>query len=363
MIPDCKRKNHPADRGVLVGFSGGADSTAAALLLKEQGLTVTGLYLQTSSHPESQTAYQQAGQSAQALGIALIKEDVQSLFEREVIQSFCRDYAGGLTPNPCVICNPQVKFASLIQVADRLGIGSIATGHYAGIHTDGAGRRYIKKAADLKKDQSYMLYRLPRTLLNRLHLPLAELPSKEAVRALLRERGLPGWDRKDSQDICFIQEGGYADFLKERGWTHSGGFFVDSEGEKLGEHKGIIHYTVGQRKGLGRSFGQPLYVTAVDGRTKEVRLGREEELYARSVQLRDCFFVDSQEGGTLPRQWAHRPLRVRLRYAMKESPARLHQGEGKTVVVEFEKPQRAAAPGQSAVFYLGDLVLGGGIIC
>lgn len=347
-------------KSVLVGFSGGADSTAAVLLLRAQGWDVTGLYFRVTDKEERSGAAVQ--NVARHLSLPLIIKDVSERFDEIVVKDFCRAYAAGQTPNPCVVCNPTVKFHVLCEEADQLEISHIATGHYARIFQAPEGIYYVRKGANIAKDQSYMLYRLPQSVLMRTLFPLGETDSKEDVRIFLENHGSPNARSKDSQDICFIQDRTYQEFLKDRGVASMPGPFTDREGNVLGMHQGIQNYTPGQRKGLGIALGKPAYVIGINCEKNTVILGGEEDLYRSSVEVRDAIFTAYGATERLPEPLRKITVDVKLRYTAKSASAVLHQNSGERITVTFDQPQRAPAPGQSAVFYQKDLILGGGLI-
>ena len=357
---------------VVLGLSGGVDSTAAALLLQEKGYEVVGLYFDIQpegsackGQEDGLSGRERAEKVADQLGIGFIYKNVADLFDEIVIGNFCSEYKCGRTPNPCIVCNPAVKFKTLLDTADEVGAYHIATGHYADTYYDEETELwYIKKAANEKKDQSYMLYRLSQDAISRLILPLNEIDDKEKVRELAREKALINADAKDSQEICFIEAGdNYKDFLRWRGITASAGDFVDPEGNALGTHKGILDYTIGQRKGLGIALGKPAFVTRIDGENNQVVLGDNAELFKTEVvssgnillgyDLNDTPYEDNGmiEGIT-----------AKIRYAAKPAQAKLCILEDGRINTVFKDAQRAPTPGQSIVFYDGDLVIGGGFI-
>lgn len=333
---------------VLVGFSGGVDSTAAAILLKKAGYEVVGLCFNVLSDdfPEKIQA------AADKLGIRLIKKCIASEFKQKVINPFIREYETGRTPNPCIICNPEIKFRLLLDTADEEGCEYIASGHYAGVQRIG-DCYYVKKAAEPSKDQSYMLYRLPQEVLSRLILPLKGAQSKDDVRALAAAEAMPNAFDKDSQDICFIPEGNYARYLLSSGAANRLGNFLDTSGNVIGRHQGVLNYTVGQRKGLGVSFGRPAYV--VEFRGNDVVLGKEEDLFRTRVIVDNMFWTKeaAAEGSK---------MYCKLRYSANEAPCTVHYNEIGQTVLDFDEPQRAPTPGQSAVLYCNKLVFGGGFI-
>ena len=351
---------------VLLGLSGGVDSTAAALLLSEKGYEVTGYYFDVTG--KNAAGAREAAGLAQKLGVAFIAEDVSAEFAQAVVKPFCEEYVAGRTPNPCVICNPLVKFRKLLEIAGKIGADHIATGHYARVFRDEeSGLFYPRIAANAAKDQSYMLYRLGQEALSRLIFPLGDFNDKEEIRQLARDFGLENAEKKDSQEICFLAEGEeHLDFIRDQGYEICPGDFTDSDGRVLGRHKGVAAYTVGQRKGLGLALGRPAYVTAIDAEQNRVVLGANDDLFKREVRAADCFFP-----GRPPEYFAGRKLRAKVRYAAKPAEASfsLEREETKPGVVDdkkiiaiFAESQRAPAPGQSLVFYDGDVVVGGGII-
>jgi len=290
-----------------------------------------------------------------AFGIDLTVMHEEALFEKEVIAPFIRTYEEGRTPNPCIFCNRSVKFPLLLIIADEKNCEKIATGHYARVEKDG-DRWLLKKASCPEKDQSYVLSVLDQNILSRLILPLGDL-SKEQVREKAREWKLSNADAPDSQDICFIPDRDYAAYLcKKSGKNYPAGEFADTEGKILGEHKGIIHYTVGQRRGLGLPLGYHAYVVSKDAGTNRVIVGREENLYTRRVTLK--------KGNLIPFDRVEGSLRckARARYSAKECDAVLFQTGEDELILEYDQPQRAITPGQTAVFYTDDIVIGEGEI-
>lgn len=348
---------------VVLGLSGGVDSTTAALLLKEQGFTVIGFYFDVlGTNDKGKKA---AEDLARRLDIDFISEDVSDYFTQEIIGNFCSEYGRGRTPNPCVICNPAVKFKKLLEIADANEAYYIATGHYARIHyDDNKDIYYIKKGCNQKKDQSYMLYRLGQQVLSRLLLPLGEFNEKEDARNVARSRHMPNADASDSQEICFIDDKkeNYVNFLERHGICSRCGDFVDGNGNVLGQHNGISHYTVGQRKGLGIALGKPVFVTAIDAENNRVTLGSNEDLFSRYVRSTDHFFAETSSAVIPAGLLEMRSITAKIRYAAKPAEAVLSSCGNGIIEACFDEPQRAAAPGQSIVFYDGELVLGGGFI-
>ncbi|MBR3786343.1 MAG: tRNA 2-thiouridine(34) synthase MnmA [Firmicutes bacterium] len=342
---------------VVLGLSGGVDSTSAALLLKEKGLEVIGFYFDVLGNNEDGRAA--AEDLAKRLEIPFIAKDVSDDFARIVIDNFCQEYSCGRTPNPCTLCNPTVKFKQLIDVANEVGAYYIATGHYAKIR-EIEGAFYVEKGSNEKKDQSYMLYRLGQDVLSRLLFPLGEIQDKEVTRQMAREAQLPNADNADSQEICFIDDRieNHGEFIKRRGFAPKMGNFVDAEGNILGKHKGLVNYTIGQRKGLGIALGKPAFVTKMDAETGDVVLGDNADLFKTEVYSRDNFFVKDSAVALAE----DITVLAKIRYAAKPSKAVLKQQEDGRLLAVFEEPQRAATPGQSIVFYQNDVVIGGGII-
>ncbi len=334
---------------ILAGMSGGVDSAVAVLLLKQQGYTVGGghMLLQPCGLQEARDA--QA--SAEALGIPFHCFDWHSDFRRQVIEPFEQVYRQGGTPNPCVFCNRTLKFGKFLDKALELGYDGIATGHYARIRQVN-GRYLLSIAKDRAKDQTYMLYGLSQAQLSRVVFPMGEYTKAEA-RAQAGLAGLKVASKHDSQDICFIPDGDYLSFLIQDGIRPQPGRFIGPKGEDLGPHKGLEAYTMGQRRGLDVAYGSRIYV--VDKRGNDVLLGPNELLFSTHVQVRDVNYI--------PFDRLDRPIRAqaKLRYTPNTAPCTLYPTEDGAELV-FDQPQRAATPGQAAVFYDGDLVLGGGTI-
>lgn len=334
---------------VLVAMSGGVDSSVCVRILQDQGFEVEGLVLEFS--PAHKKAVDSALAAAKKLGIPLHVRACHEEFEQEVIGPFCEEYCAGTTPSPCIRCNPGVKFRLLAAAADELGIHYIATGHYARVEEGEDGLYRLARAGSAARDQSYMLYRLPQEILSRLVLPLGDF-EKEDVREIARESGLPCADTPDSQEICFIPEGDYAAYIEARGLQGKAGRFIAPDGSDLGPHKGVLHYTVGQRRGLELALGKPVFVRRIlpDG---NIQLGFSGEEFYSSLTLDDVFTPD---GRPLSGDYS-----VKIRSAAKPVSCRV-QSDAAGTAVSFPEPVRAPAPGQSAVFYRGDTVCGGGII-
>ena len=339
---------------VLLGMSGGVDSSVAAALLLRAGHEVTGATLVMHDIHERDAAAAKA--VAEAVGIKHVTVDMREDFEKYVLSPFVSEYEKGRTPNPCVLCNGYIKFPALLRTADSLGCDFIATGHYAAIGQRD-GHPVITAATDKAKDQSYFLCLLGEEILSRLLFPLSGM-TKPEIRAIAEELGLPSASSPDSQDICFIKDISCADFVAERSKNPPvPGDFTDTDGKILGKHKGITAYTVGQRKGLGIASTAPLYVSHIDAESGNVILCRENELYRTRVYAESCRYF----AGKFPDE----PFEasVSLRYTKKPGRATVTSLGNGQVLIEFTEPQRAPAPGQSAVFFDGDDLLGGGIIC
>ena len=342
---------------VVLGLSGGVDSTSAALLLKEKGMEVIGFYFDVLGNNEE--GRRAAEDLANRLDIPFLSKDVSGDFARIVIDNFCKEYSCGRTPNPCTLCNPAVKFKQLIDVADEVGAYYIATGHYAKLcEIDGA--YYVERGGNENKDQSYMLYRLGQDVLRRLIFPLGEIQDKEQTRQMAREAAMPNADNADSQEICFIDDkkDNHSQFIQRRGFAPKMGNFVDAEGKVLGKHKGLLNYTIGQRKGLGIALGKPAFVVSMNPETGDVVLGDNTDLFRKEVVSKNNFFV--KDGATALNEEI--TVLAKIRYAAKPSKAVLKQWGDGCILTVFEEPQRAATPGQSIVFYQNDVVIGGGII-
>lgn len=348
-------------------MSGGVDSSVAALLLVEQGFQVQGVTLQVWEQEDESVAVSKRWQErgcckvgiakyvAKRLGIPHEVVDTQAAFRTAVIEDFLSGYLGGATPNPCVRCNERVKIRSLYRLAEERGADFLATGHYARVHPEPEGFG-LYRALDARKDQSYFLYRIDRSWLPRLLFPLGSL-TKAHVWAKAEALGLPADELKESQEICFVSQGDYRTFLStEAPKSRRPGNFMDPEGRILGQHEGIAYYTPGQRRGLGVAAGHRLYVQRVDASTHTVVLGPEDGLFRADCAVADLNLFDDTLT-TAPTR-----AEVKVRYATPAVAATLEPTTDETFQVRFSVPQRALSPGQSAVFYDGDRVLGGGII-
>lgn len=357
---------------VLVAMSGGVDSAVAAYLLIRSGYEVAGftaiLWPETDVDTEktcsevSEMNYEisesarDAARVAAHLGISHYVENLSNPFENDVVRPFVKAYREGITPNPCVECNRRIKFDAFLKVADRLGYPLLATGHYASCVRDEVTGEYRIKASEGPKDQSYVLYTLGQEQLSRIVLPLADY-DKKTLREMAQSAGLPVASKPDSQDICFVEDGDYAAFLERYDSQSSRpGNFVDASGKILGRHKGIEHYTVGQRKGLGIAASQPLYVIAVDVPKNQVILGTSDSLFSNRVQLSKVNYLSDKKPTEAFR------ATVKIRYAAPTVPAIIEPQESGRARITFDEPIRAVTPGQSAVFYDQSFLLGGGII-
>lgn len=363
------------NKRVVVAMSGGVDSSVAAALLAEQGYEVIGVTMQiwpeASEEIEqreggccSVTAASDARRVCDRLEIPFYVLNFRDVFGREVIDRFCREYARGRTPNPCIACNRYVKFEALLRRARELGAAYLATGHYGRVKwashreadPEDGGRHLLFRAADSSKDQSYALYSLTQEQLGRLILPLGEL-TKPRVRELAASMGLPTAHKAESQEICFVVADDYRVFLRERApGAVTPGPIVDTSGRRLGAHHGLADFTVGQRGGLGLAVGHPLYVVRLEPQTNTLVVGRDDEVFANKLEADDSNWIafPALEG----------PIRAeaKIRYGAVPQPALIEPLDGGRIRVTFDIPQRAITPGQAVVFYHGDLVLGGATI-
>lgn len=349
---------------VIVGMSGGVDSMAAAYLLRQEGYEVVGLTLRTWEAEDGSESrcceMDDARRAAGALGIPWHPLNCLTDFQKYVTEPFVENYLQGLTPNPCIECNRYVKWERMLYMAKVLRADYVATGHYASLICLDNGRYTVKKALHAEKDQTYMLYRLTQEQLKATLLPLGLL-SKETVRKIAEDAALPAAQKPDSQEICFVPDGHYSEYVVNAscGKAPPEGFFVDEEGKVLGKHKGIIYYTVGQRRGLGLPLGYPAFVTKIDADRNVIIIGRDSSLLTSEIC---CERVNYMGIPPLAEGEAAR-VSVKIRYHHQEQPAELIcTGPGQVRVI-FDEPVRAAAPGQSAVFYdENGCVAGGGII-
>ncbi|MDR2163989.1 MAG: tRNA 2-thiouridine(34) synthase MnmA [Clostridiales Family XIII bacterium] len=375
----------PAATRALIAMSGGVDSSVAALLCRDAGLDCVGvtmklfdnddIYIASDSDGSWETgrpymvdpkdsrtccSLSDADDAARVcgmLGIPFYVFDFSEDFRRDVMKRFAGEYAAGRTPNPCIDCNRYVKYGRLYRRMRGLGFDFLVTGHYARVERDGVdGRWLLKRAKDEAKDQSYVLYNLTQEQLAHTRFPLGGM-NKDEVRDIAAANGFANARKRDSQDICFVPDGRYADFIESfTGRTWPSGEFVDTDGHVLGRHKGIIRYTIGQRKGLGSTFGRPMYVVDIRPDANEVVLGVDARLPAREVKARDINLI------AVPRIDGSMRVTAKIRYNHKDSPAVAEQTGDDEIALSFDEPQRAVTHGQAAVLYDGDNVIGGGTI-
>ena len=352
---------------VVVGMSGGVDSSVAAWLLKEQGYDVIGVTMQIWQDEENTvqeenggccglSAVDDARRVAAAIGIPYYVMNFKDEFQKSVIEYFTKEYLAGRTPNPCIACNRYVKWEALLQRSLSIGADYIATGHYARIEHLPNGRYAIRRSATMEKDQTYALYNLTQEQLARTLMPVGEY-SKDRIREMADEIGLLVAHKPDSQDICFVSDGDYASYIEENSDAKiTPGNFVLSDGTIVGKHKGIIHYTVGQRKGLGLSLGHPVFVLEIRPETNEVVVGSNEESMSRYVRADQVNFMTVEDLTEPKRVWA------KIRYNHRGAWCTVEKTGEDEILCTFEEPQRAITPGQAVVLYDGEYVLGGGTI-
>lgn len=350
------------NKKVITAVSGGVDSSVAMYILKEQGYDVLGATLRLFKDGEehgccSEQDILDAEKVCRGMDIPHRVISYRESFIENVVKPFSDSYIRGETPNPCIVCNRRVKFKCMYDLCVEENYDKLATGHYARVRYDeGSGRWLLLKGLDAGKDQSYVLYDLTQDMLSRTLFPVGEL-SKAQVREIAEEQKFINSDKPDSQDICFIPDGDYGSFIQKfAGFKSCEGDFVDVNGKVLGRHRGIIRYTTGQRRGLGVSADRPLYVVRKDMENNRVVLGDEKDLHFARVQVRDVNLIAL---GKLDQ-----PVRVeaKIRYSQKTASALLHPLDDGKALLEFDEPQRAPTPGQSAVFYDGETVIGGGVI-
>lgn len=354
---------------VMIGMSGGVDSSVAAYLLKKQGYEVIGVTMKLWQDDEeydliendggccSLAAVEDARAVADKIGIPFYVLNFKDVFKEKVIDYFIDEYLQGRTPNPCIACNKHIKFDDLYRRAMALGCDYVATGHYAKIEKDEeTGRYLLVKSVTDKKDQTYALYNMTQEQLEHTLLPIGYY-EKDKVREIAKEMGLEVYNKPDSQEICFVKDNDYANYVKR----HSNkrikeGNFVDTKGNVLGKHKGIIYYTIGQRKGLGIAFGKPMFVLDINPETNTVILGSNDDLFSNELIAIDVNLITVDE--------ITEPIRVdaKIRYSAKPAPATVYNNGKDSIRIVFDEPQRAITKGQSVVMYQGDKVVGGGII-
>ncbi|MCY6372313.1 tRNA 2-thiouridine(34) synthase MnmA [Clostridium ganghwense] len=337
---------------VAIGLSGGVDSSVAAYLLKQKGYDVIGVTLRLCSEVDISD---DAKKVAEKLNIPHYVIDLRDEFKKYVIDNFANEYLSGRTPNPCAVCNKHIKFGIMLDKAKELGAEYIATGHYARIEEHN-GRYILVAAEDQRKDQTYMLYSLSQEILKHVLMPCGEY-SKSKIREIAKKIGLEVHDKKESMEICFIPDNDHGKYIEKLIPTHvENGNFVDENGKVVGKHKGIIYYTIGQRKGLGLALGEPVFVIDIRPETNEVVIGKEEEIFKTTLIAKDVNFI--------PFDKLENPMEVeaKIRYSTSKSKATINMLNDGRVKVEFEDKQRAITKGQCVVFYSKDLLLGGGTI-
>ena len=353
------------NKKVMIGMSGGVDSSVAAFLLQKESFEVIGATMKLYNNEDIDFVSEKtccslddvldAKSVCARLGIRHYTLNMTDDFKKEVIERFISAYQNGFTPNPCIDCNRYMKFSKMLHKAQELDIDYVATGHYARIEKQG-DRYILKKAVDLSKDQSYVLYSLTQEQLKVTKFPLGNY-TKQQVREIAEENGFVNARKHESQDICFVPDGDYSKFIEYyTGKTYPCGDFVDMNGKRLGEHKGIIRYTIGQRRGLGLALPASMYVVEKDVDNNKVILGFNDDLFKKEVNVKNISFT-ACDGLDKPER-----LCAKIRYNQKEQPATVKQTDENHFTIVFDEPQRAITKGQAAVLYDGDTVVGGGTI-
>ena len=350
---------------VVIGMSGGVDSSVAAYLLKEQGYDVIGVTMQIWQEDKDYTereggccslsAVDDARRVANKIGIPFYVMNFRDSFKEKVIDYFVQEYIDGKTPNPCIACNKHLKFDELLRKARGIGADYVATGHYAKIE-ERDGRHLLIRSDDYRKDQTYALYNFTQDQLAHTLMPCGEY-TKDRIREIAKEIGLSVYNKKDSEEICFIPDNDHGRYIKEaRPLEVVKGNFVDKNGNVLGQHKGIVYYTIGQRKGLGIAFGKPMFVIDINAKNNTVILGDNSDLFQYNLIAKDVNFISIED--------IKEPIRVKakVRYAAKPADATVYKVAEDKIKIVFDEAQRAITKGQSVVMYDGDKVVGGGII-
>lgn len=339
-------------------MSGGVDSSVSAILLQKQGYDVTGvtMHLQENQDENSNPAVIDAKLVCEKLKIPHLVINLSKDFSSKVIKNFTDEYILGRTPNPCVVCNKHVKFGKMFELARKMGFDYMASGHYAVVEYDKNTDKWLLKKSNEKKDQSYVLYNLNQDKLSHILFPVGNM-QKDDIRKIAKEYDLPVAEKEESQEICFIKDNDYCKFIETRtNFSPKKGFFINEKGSILGEHQGIMKYTVGQRKGFGISFGKPMYVISIDSQNNTVTLGEEGSQYTDELIASDLNFI------LFDKLLEEIEVTAKVRYKAPCAKAKLVPLDENYVKVIFYEKQRAVTPGQSVVFYDGDIVLGGGII-
>ncbi len=348
---------------VVIGLSGGVDSAVAAYLLKEHGYEVIGVMLNLSQNDEiyllheggccSLSSVLDARKVAELLDIPFYVLNYKEVFKEKIVDYFVDEYVSGKTPNPCIECNRHIKFGKFLKSAKTLGADYVATGHYARVEKEN-DKYVLKKGVDQRKDQTYMLYTLTQNHLRNIVMPCGEY-TKEQVREIAKKIGMDIHNKKDSEEICFVPDGNHGKFISEIKKVEEGNF-IDKNGKILGKHKGIIYYTIGQRKGLNLSLGKPGYVIEIRPDTNEVVIGDEEDIFFNNAIVDKVNIISGEnfEDGFM--------VQAKIRYQAKPCDAKLFRINDDEIKVVFDSPQRAMTKGQSLVFYDGDILVGGGII-